>query len=195
MSVIFGIKEKKQIIIAGDKRGVSPDGKILTDNLDKVSVVNSQLAFSSAGSAALEKAISIDTSKMPNKESLTVDDLLAIIGDFYERLTKANSKGILSLPFYFLIAGKGRDGNASLISGGNFKGHLDAKEVPMALYPPADVKLENCNNCFVKNYKLHNQKFVERTIEEIAKTSNLVSPSGNKWVYNITSKQGRLFSF
>ena len=36
MSVIFGIKENNRIIIAGDKRGSSIDGKTLSDDLDKV---------------------------------------------------------------------------------------------------------------------------------------------------------------
>ena len=56
MSVIFGIKENNRIIIAGDKRGSSIDGKTLSDDLDKVLMINDHLAFSSAGNAAIEKA-------------------------------------------------------------------------------------------------------------------------------------------
>ena len=40
MSVIFGIKENNRIIIAGDKRGSSIDGKTLSDDLDKVLMIN-----------------------------------------------------------------------------------------------------------------------------------------------------------
>jgi len=195
MSVIFGIKEDNRIIIAGDKRGSSVDGKMLSDDLDKVIAVNDHLAFSSAGNAAVEKAISIDVNKMPSKDSLTTDDLHDVIKGFYKRVIEANCGSILALPFYFLIAGKGRDGKASLISGGIIKGRLDAKEVPMALYPPADAKMQDCNDCFVRNYKLYNSEFVERTISEIADISSLVSPTGNKWIYNIATKQGSLFSF
>lgn len=195
MSVIFGIKENNRIIIAGDKRGSSIDGKTLSDDLDKVVAVNDHLAFASAGNAAIEKAISIDLAKATNKNSLTTDDLLDIIKAFYQRVVGTNSNGILSLPFYFLIAGKGRNGNASLISGGNIKGRLDAKEAPMALYPPADAKMQECCDCFAKNYKLHNAEFSERTIKEIADISHLVSPTGNKWIYNIATEKGTLFSF
>lgn len=77
--------------------------------------------------------------KATNKDCLTTDDLLDIIKAFYKRVADTNCDAILALPFYFLIAGKGRDGNASLISGGNIKGRLDAKDVPMALFPPADA--------------------------------------------------------
>lgn len=157
MSVIFGIKENNRIIIAGDKRGSSIDGKTLSDDLDKVLMINDHLAFSSAGNAAIEKAISIDLNKATNKDCLTTDDLLDIIKAFYKRVADTNCDAILALPFYFLIAGKGRDGNASLISGGNIKGRLDAKDVPMALFPPADAKMQECCDCFAKNYKLHNQ--------------------------------------
>ena len=68
MSVIFGIKENNRIIIAGDKRGSSIDGKTLSDDLDKVLMINDHLAFSSAGNAAIEKAISIDLNKATNKD-------------------------------------------------------------------------------------------------------------------------------
>lgn len=120
MSVIFGIKENNRIIIAGDKRGSSIDGKTLSDDLDKVLMINDHLAFSSAGNAAIEKAISIDLNKATNKD---------------------------------------------------------------------------CLDCFAKNYKLHNSEFVEKTIKEIANISNLVSPTGNKWIYNIATEKGMLFSF
>lgn len=195
MSVIFGIKENNRIIIAGDKRGSSIDGKTLSDDLDKVLMINDHLAFSSAGNTAIEKAISIDLNKATNKDCLTTDDLLDIIKAFYKRVADTNCDAILALPFYFLIAGKGRDGNASLISGGNIKGRLDAKDVPMALFPPADAKMQECCDCFAKNYKLHNSEFVEKTIKEIANISNLVSHTGNKWIYNIATEKGMLFSF
>lgn len=195
MSVIFGIKENNRIIIAGDKRGSSVDGKMLSDNLDKVLMINSHLAFSSAGNAAIETAISMDIKKAENKDSMTTDDLLDVIKAFYKRVIDTNCNSILALPFYFLIAGRGRICNSSLISGGNIRGVLDAKEVPMALYPPADAKMDECCECFAKNYKLNNPEFAERTIKEISTISSLVSPTGDKWVYNIMTGTGSLFSF
>lgn len=195
MSVIFGIKEDSHIIIAGDKRGSSIDGGMLSDDLDKVIMVNEHLGFSSAGNAAIEKAIVMDLNKSEDKASLTTDDLLDVIKNFYQRVIETNSNGILALPFYFLIAGKGRNEKASLISGGNIKGRLDAKEVPMALYPPADAKMDECSNIFVKNYKLYNPEFVERTIYEIANISNLVSSTGDKWIYEIATEKGTFSTF
>lgn len=108
MSVIFGIKENNRIIIAGDKRGSSIDGKTLSDDLDKVLMINDHLAFSSAGNAAIEKAISIDLNKATNKDCLTTDDLLDIIKAFYKRVADTNCDAILALPFYFLIEETGK---------------------------------------------------------------------------------------
>ena len=56
MSVIFGIDEKDKLVICGDKRGSSELDSILSDELQKVSVINTHLAFASAGNFAIEKA-------------------------------------------------------------------------------------------------------------------------------------------
>lgn len=82
-----------------------------------------------------------------------------------------------------------------LYRGGNIKGQLDAKEAPMALYPPADVQMQKCCDCFAKNYKLYNAEFVERTIRDVSQISNLVSPTGSKWIYNVSLKKGTIYSF
>lgn len=195
MSVIFGIKENGRIIIAGDKRGSSVDGKLLSDDLNKVIKVNDHLAFSSAGNSAIETVISIDLKRISDKDNFTTDGLLDVIKAFYQKVNETNCTSILALPFYFLIAGKGNDGKASLISGGNIKGCLEAKKVPMALYPPADAKMQDCCDCFAKNYKLYNSEFVERTIRDIADISGLVSSTGDKWIYDISTEKGMLYSF
>lgn len=195
MSVIFGIKESNCIIIGGDKRGSTKDGKFLTDDLNKIIVINEQLALASAGNAVVEKAIMLDVNNVVNKEKLNAHDLLDMIKSFYARVADANCDTILALPFYFLIAGKGFDGNAYLISGFNKKGTIEAKEVPMALYPPADAKMQFCCDSFAKNYHLYNDTFVEKTIKDISSVSDLVSPTGNKWIYNISTEKSEFFSF
>ena len=103
MSVIFGIKENNRIIIAGDKRGSSIDGKTLSDDLDKVLMINDHLAFSSASNAAIEKAISIDLNKATNKDCLTTDDLLDIIKAFYKRVADTNCDAILAVDQHIII--------------------------------------------------------------------------------------------
>lgn len=96
MSVIFGIKENNRIIIAGDKRGSSIDGKTLSDDLDKVLMINDHLAFSSAGNAAIEKAISIDLNKATNKKNgVLVGNFVMLRWLFYPSRPVSSLEGFL----------------------------------------------------------------------------------------------------
>lgn len=159
MSVIFGIKENNRIIIAGDKRGSSIDGKTLSDDLDKVLMINDHLAFSSAGNAAIEKAISIDLNKATNKDCLTTDDLLDIIKAFYKRVADTNCDAILALPFYFLIAGKDNkfDGEESLyyVLVGNGGSSRLSKNEKYHIITCSAVAIYDINaDCVVKKIKI-----------------------------------------
>lgn len=60
MSVIFGINESTRVVIAADNRGSDASGHFITDDCEKILVVNKHLAFASAGNAAIEKAISLE---------------------------------------------------------------------------------------------------------------------------------------
>lgn len=195
MSVIFGIHEKNQIVIAGDKRVSTADGNFISDDWEKVIVINDHLAFVSAGNAAVEKAIMADIHKHPNINQLSSGDLCEIIRAFYERVKREGIVNILALPFCCLIAGKNKDGEPTLISCGCFKMKYDFAIVPMALYPPTRESHQACTNSFAKNYKLHHDTFPERTIEDISKISTLVSPTGSKWTYNLEHQTGQLESF
>lgn len=195
MSVIFGIVDNQKIIIAGDKRLSSIDGDIISDDGEKIFVIHEKLAVVSAGNAAIEKAIRDDVKKINDVSNLTTDNLINIMDSFYKRVVDNNCISIYNLPFYCLIVGMGKDGNAHLINAGKFKNGFGSKEVPMALYNPSDTVQDDCNKIFVKNYKLHHKDFCERTVREISKISKIVSPTGNKWEYDITTQKGQLYSF
>lgn len=194
MSVIFGIKEKEVIIVAGDRRASAIDGAFISDEMQKVVAINDWLCMASAGSVAIEKAIIKDIEASGNKDNILVEDLIYIIESFYAKVVEKQCDSIYNLPFYCLIAGKGRDGKGYLYNAGRFKNGFDYKEVPMALYSPADAKVD-CNQIFVKNYKLHHEDFCKRTVCEISKISNIVSSVGNEWVYNIVLGKGELIEF
>ena len=182
MSVIFGIDEPNQIIICGDKRASSKEGQFINDELQKVTVVNTHLAFVSAGNAAIEKALQIDISKSDVVD--TVDDIVSIIETFYKRVVETAAKTILMYPFCCLIAGKTNNDESALVSLSCMKGKLTYQKAPMALFPPAGTSIDECNNAFVRNYKLHHDLFCELTVQDIAKISSVVSSTGTKWVYN-----------
>lgn len=194
MSVLFGIDEKDSITICADRRASSKEGKFISDDLQKITVVNPSLAFASAGNAAIEKAVAIDADKA-GVDQMNVDGLLAVINAFYDRVKEAGCDSILLLPFYCLIAGTRKDGSSVLINLGCVRGKLSYAAAPMALYPPADAEQEKCNISFVRNYKLHKAQFCENTVREISEMSSLVSPTGDKWIFDKATGTGKLYSF
>ena len=195
MSVIFGIKENNEIIIAADKRGTNIINGTYNDDEEKVIVINEHLAFATAGNVSIKRAILMDVQKLSNIEKMTTDSLLDVITLFYKGINEKGITGLISMPFTFLIAGQSKNNNANLISGSNINGRYSTLEVTMALYPPEDVKNELCCQIFANNYNLHHSSFVENTINEIAELSDYVSTTGDKWIYNIHLKKGRLLTF
>ncbi len=169
--------------------------KVQSDDMNKLTIVNECVCFASAGNASIERAIQIDIDRAGNASSMRTDDILRIICAFYINIIEKKCDTILAFPFCCIIAGKNKSGEATLISGVREKNGFVAKEVPMALYPPADVSMDVCSRIFAKNYKLFKDKFAERTIKEVSDASTYVSPSGDKWIYNISSGIGNLFSF
>lgn len=198
MSVIFGIKDPDnnptRIIICGDKRASSIAGEFINDDMQKVTVINDKLAFASAGNAAIEKAVTIDSGKV-SAETQTTDTLLKIIIDFYDRAKALNLTAITLMPFSALIAGENDNGTPSLVSVSCVKGKLSYAEVPMALYPPAGMSMQDCANIFVRNYKLNHNQFCQGTVREISRLSKVVSPTGTIWTYDFTTRKGVLQEF
>ena len=195
MSVIFGIKNKDNLVIAGDRRGSTKSGETISDNIKKVKMINNQVAIATAGNAAIEVAITNSIENITDINSLTTDDVVTIISEFYGKVQNAKVSFILSLPFVFIVAGNGKNGHPSLISGVFSKGILSASEVPMVLFHPEDTSQNVCNNIFAKYYHTDYNNFVEKTISDVSKLSNLVSSNGDKWIYSYYSKTGCLLSF
>lgn len=195
MSVIFGIAEKKYIIIAGDKRASSVDGDFISDNEQKVTEINEHLGIATAGNVAIEKAILKIVDDREDRKFIVIDDLIEIIQDFYNKIIENQCDSIFKLPFYCLIAGEGSDGKGHLVNAGKFINGFEAKEVPMALYSPNDVNQDKCNQIFAKNYKFYHAQFCEKTVQEVAELSKIVSATGNKWVYDCSFKKGKMHNF
>ncbi|WP_230399274.1 Ntn hydrolase family protein [Novisyntrophococcus fermenticellae] len=195
MSVIFGIREEKRIVLAADKRTSLITGHKVSDEQEKIFEVNKKVAVTCGGNVAIETAIKMEINKQVNKSTMTTDDLVSIIDKFYKNLVEKKCDSIYSHTFYCLIAGTGQDGKSHLVNAGRFQTGFSANEVPAALYQPADADQKECNEIFAKNYYTHHNEFCERTIQEISQISELVSPNGNKWVYNIEDAMGLMYEF
>lgn len=195
MSVIFGIREDDKIIVAGDKRGTNTHGDFLSDDLNKVTAINDKLCFATVGNASIGFAILNDVEKSGKSSFMFVDELVNLIEDFYEELIEKECDTILSFPFHCLIAGKGIDGNDYLIAGETHNGEFNSMNIPAILLNPPDMTLHDCNMIFTRNYKFNYSLFVEQTIKEISEISKYVSPTGDKWIYDIKTHKGCLYSF
>lgn len=195
MSVIFGLTTGKKIIIGGDKRGSTKDGRIMSDSLQKLNIINNSVCFATAGNASIEMAIMSDINKLESRDTLTGSDILDVIKDLYERMVSADIKTLYMYPFYFIIAGRIAENKSAIVAGFNKNGTIDFKEVPCILFPPEGSSLQECNNIFVRNLKLFPLGFVEKTVNDISKINSYVSPSGDKWEYDITTEIGILSSF
>lgn len=87
MSVIMGIKTNNVIILGADKQLSTYNNEFISDDCDKILVINSNLAMAFAGNAAIQKAIEIDTDKIgTNKQLLYVEDAINILCSLFERL-------------------------------------------------------------------------------------------------------------
>ena len=195
MSVIFGLKIDDTIILAGDKRGSTESGQLLTDELHKVIPINKALCIATAGNHAIEQAILSDLHKKENLEKLCIEDILDTIHEFYIRVAKTGVTSIGMLPFSFIVAGARRNGAPDLVAGQNKKGLIDYKSVPAILFHPSDCSAERCNTILASNLRFNRSMFIEQTILDIAKISKVVSATGDKWIYNVEAKEGVLSSF
>lgn len=195
MSVIFGLKIDDTLILAGDKRGSTKGGQLLTDELNKVIPINKALCIATAGNHAIEQAILSDLHKKENLDNLCVEDILDTIHEFYIRVAKTGAASIGMLPFSFIVAGTKRNGTPDLVAGQNKKGVVDYKSVPAILFHPSDCSAERCNTILASNLRFNRSIFVEQTVLDIARISEVVSTTGDKWIYNIEAKEGALSSF
>ena len=133
MSIIFGAIEPTRIVICSDKRYSSKDGSLINDDADKIQVMNKHLAVASAGNAAIEKVVEIESRKL-NSSEMTVDTILSILKEFYSKVDNQEALFIKSLPYCALIAGKTHNGDHDLISLSYFHGKLSYQRVSYGLF-------------------------------------------------------------
>ena len=106
MSIILGKTTKNIVILAADKRLMNLiKGEVVSDDTDKLIIVNEHLAIACAGNAAIQKAIEIELDKLTSKEQLFVEDIIEVIRGFYDRIKSAKAETLLSTSAFFIIGG------------------------------------------------------------------------------------------
>lgn len=187
MSVIIGIKTNNVVILGADKQLSTYNNEFISDDDDKILVINSNLAMAFAGNAAIQKAIEIDTDKIgTNKQLLYVEDAINILCSLFERLKMAEAKTILSTSSCVIIGGLSKDKSLKLLAFSYVQGKLSWSEVKedKILFPPNDVSMKKCAEIFIENFYLCGDRIIEKTVQDISKISKVVSVCGNKWIYD-----------
>lgn len=198
MSTIMGIKTNNIVILGADKRLSTYENKFISDDADKIFVVNNHLAIACAGNAAIQKAIEIDTDKLEiDKSLLYVEDAIDVVCNLFKKLEKANAKTILSNSSYVIIGGQNRSKEIKLLAVSYTHEKLQWSEVQgdKIVFPPNDVSMQKCAEIFVENYKLHTESMIEKTILDISSISVVVSKCGNKWIYDNRTRLSEKRSF
>lgn len=198
MSTIMGIKTNNIVILGADKRLSTYENKFISDDADKILVVNNHLAIACAGNAAIQKAIEIDTDKLEiDKSLLYVEDAIDVVCNLFKKLEKANAKTILSNSSYVIIGGQNRSKEIKLLAVSYTHEKLQWSEVQgdKIVFPPNDVSMQKCAEIFVENYKLHTESMIEKTILDISSISVVVSKCGNKWIYDNRTRLSEKRSF
>lgn len=194
MSVVFGYVGKDGVYLASDNRITDTEGNFVSDDDIKIEVVNSKTAVAFAGNYVAQNFFLKCYKERPGYQNWFVNDLASNIWAMCDAITKMNmdwAKAIANSIACFLVAGKTKDNEIKLFAVTLKKGHIDLKEVPMMLYQPADCDFNKCANILCKNIKQHFKDFPKRTIQEISKLSDLVSDSGNMWMFDIKKNESK----
>lgn len=194
----MGIKTNNVVILGADKRLSTYENKVISDDSDKILVINNHLAMTCAGNAAIQKALEIDISKSEiDKDSLLVEDAIDIIHNLYKKLEMAKAKTILSRSSYVIVGGLNRNQEIKLLCTSFVGGKFCWSEAiaNKIIYPPTDVSMQKCAEIFVENYMLHPECVIEKTVANISEISDVVSACGNKWVYDHRSKLSKKSDF
>lgn len=198
MSTIMGIKTNNIVILGADKRLSTYQNKFVSDNSDKIIVVNNHLAIASAGNAAIQKAIEIDIGNLEKeKHLLFIEDGLEVIINLFKKLEDAKAKTVLSCSSYVILGGLDRKRDMKLVSVSYSHGQLQYSEAQanIIIFPPSDVSMKKCLEIYVENYNLYPEIMIEKTVEDISDISAVVSRCGNKWIYDNRSKQSKKIDF
>ncbi len=187
MSVIFGHKTNQSVLISGDRRGTTIHGNT-NDSVNKITIINNNLALVSAGNAAYGTGIEIELRGTKNLDDINLLDMLRIINGCYSNIKHALLNMGVPDVFCCLIASSlNNDLKLTVCNAHSGSKELEVMETTNFIFPPPDIELQKCNGIYARNYHLFNYEFAERTVKDIAKLSDFVSITGDKWTYDIAS--------
>lgn len=194
MSVIFGYVTNEEVCLVADNRITDKNGKIVSDDDIKIEVVNNNVAVAFAGNGGAQLFFKQGYKKIQGYKNWFVNDLVINIYSMCKSLINMDTewaKSIANSNACFLVAGKTADKKVKLFAVKLRKKQIDAKEVQIMLFQPADCDFKRCADILERNIKKHPNNFSKYTIREISKISSLVSGSGNMWSFNTKKDESK----
>lgn len=198
MTVIMGYKTPNKIYLGADNRTSTVDDTPIRDDVNKIVVVNKDVAVAFAGYSQTQTMFeNITKNSTPN---FRVEDALLCLKIIYWickiPLYKKYTKNILKYGSRFIVAGKNRKDEYCMYTMSILNGKLEKPSLTdRFLFPPSDASAKECWNLFAKNVTCSHKEFVQKTVKDVAKISNLVSVSGDVWIYDMIENKSTLEHF
>lgn len=198
MSVIMAYKTKDKIYLAADNRVSTPEDIPIRDDENKIVVVNNNVAIAFAGYRGTQ-TIFENMIKNRNKDFRIEDALLCIkIIYWFCKIPwyKKYMKNILKFGSRFIVAGKNKKDECCIYTVSFLHGKLEKPSLTdRFMFPPSDVSAKVCCDIYAKNAMNFHSDFMQRTVKDIAKVSEIVSPSGDIWTYDMNTGKSTLEHF
>lgn len=198
MSVILGYKAEDKLYLAADNRTSTIDDVPIRDDVNKIVVVNNNVAVAFAGYGGTQTVFEGMIKNI--SKDFKVEDVLFLLKILYWICKipwyKKYTKNIMDLGSRFIVAGKNKKDECCMYTVSYINGKFEKPSLTdRFLFPPYDVSPKVCWDFYVKNVISSNSDFIQKTIKDIAKVSNLVSSSGDIWTYNFVTSNSSMEHF
>lgn len=199
MSVIMGYKTEDKIYLGADNRVSTPEDTFIRDDVNKIFVINNNVAVAFAGYHGTQTVFE-NTMKKSNNKGYRVENALLYIKIMYWFCKipwyKKYTKNFLEFDSRFIVAGKNKKDECCMYTVSFLKGKLEKPSLTdRFMFPPSDVSAKACVDIFTVNTIYFQNNFVKKTVREIAKMSKLVSRSGDIWTYDFKTDTSTLEHF
>jgi 20S proteasome, alpha and beta subunits len=198
MSVILGYQSEELIILAADNRLSQINDIMVSDESQKIIVINGHLAISFSGNKAVQTMFQNYANQMNDIEEHYVEDALLNIETLFLSLKLKNevyAQNILSSSSCFIVAGKNKQLQNVMYAVSYVNGKLSNSKTEIILFPPSDLDMKTCSDIYLKYVHTDFEHCMEKTIKEISNTSKVVSSTGDIWSYNLISESSEIKHF
>ncbi len=197
-------KTEDKIYLGADNRLSEQDGTPIENENKKIVVINKHLAIAFAGNSGTQYFFErfIKESKGLKKlkiKRFKIEDIMFYIEtmflSFKIDIARDYARNILNSSSYFIIVGKNKEKQNSIVAVSYVNGQLKNTTTEMIIFPPLGLDMQTCSNIFIKNLHCNAESCIQKSVKEISEKCKTVSPSGDTWIYNMNTGKSTLEHF